>query len=194
MDSANIKEKEDKICFLEKLIHFLEGKVGTSLDVRPNKIVSGLEPERTRYLLQIYTVVATTEELSPVDIDIVADKQTTDKFMPAPTDIQSDDGFAQMDLESHLTGRPSSVVGNGDHSASRPSTPNDSAIGNAEGPLLSMNETVEEEKSEFVADQTDQAHMTIDSDEEDEELPEFGSWERNDVEIKEMYVLVLNAN
>jgi hypothetical protein len=111
--------------------------------------------------------------------------------MPAPTDIQSDDGFAQMDLESHLTGRPSSVVGNGDHSASRPSTPNDSAIGNAEGPLLSMNETVE---SEFVADQTDQAHMTIDSDEEDEELPEFGSWERNDVEIKEMYVLVLNAN
>ena len=45
-----------------------------------------------------------------------------------------------------------------------------------------------------MADQTDQAHMTIDSDEEDEELPEFESWERNDVEIKEMYVLVLNAN
>ena len=36
-----------------------------SIHVKPSKIISGLEPERTRYLLQLFTVVATTKCLTP---------------------------------------------------------------------------------------------------------------------------------
>ena len=38
-----------------------------TIDVKPAKIVSGLEPERTRYLLQLFTVVATSKGLTPAD-------------------------------------------------------------------------------------------------------------------------------
>ena len=38
-----------------------------TIDVKPAKIVSGLEPERTRYLLQVFTVVATSKGLTPAD-------------------------------------------------------------------------------------------------------------------------------
>ena len=38
-----------------------------SINVNPAKIISGLEPERTRHLLQLFTVVATTKCLVPRD-------------------------------------------------------------------------------------------------------------------------------
>ena len=38
-----------------------------SINVNPAKIISGLEPERTRHLLQLFTVVATTKCLVPTD-------------------------------------------------------------------------------------------------------------------------------
>ena len=63
--SSNVKEKEAKLQFLEKLICFLELNLEVSLGVKPAKIISGLQPERTRYLLQVFTVVATTKCLSP---------------------------------------------------------------------------------------------------------------------------------
>jgi hypothetical protein len=59
MNSANIKEKQEKLDFLDKLFCFLGNKTGVSLDVKSSKIVAGLEAEKTRYLLQLYTVVAT---------------------------------------------------------------------------------------------------------------------------------------
>lgn len=62
LNSANIKEKQDKLEFLGKLIRFLSDKTGVPIDVKPSKIVAGLEAERTRYLLQVYTVVATAKD------------------------------------------------------------------------------------------------------------------------------------
>jgi len=59
--SANVKGKQPKLQFLEKLINFVEGHLATSIDVKPSKIVSGLEPERTRYLLQLFTVVVASK-------------------------------------------------------------------------------------------------------------------------------------
>ncbi|KAL9185999.1 hypothetical protein ACHAXT_005237 [Thalassiosira profunda] len=59
--SSNVKEKHAKLQFLEKLVSALESTLEISLDVKPAKIVSGLEPERTRYLLQVFVVVATTK-------------------------------------------------------------------------------------------------------------------------------------
>lgn len=43
----NIKEKEQKITFLEKLINYLIFVNNEPLDVKPGKIVAGLEPEKT---------------------------------------------------------------------------------------------------------------------------------------------------
>ena len=60
-----MKEKEAKLKFLEKFISFLELNLEVSLGVKPAKIISGLQPERTRYLLQVFTVVVTTKCLAP---------------------------------------------------------------------------------------------------------------------------------
>lgn len=67
MISSNVKDKQPKLHFLEKLVDYLEGRIGTSINVKPSKIISGLEPERTRYLLQLFTVVATSKRLSSTE-------------------------------------------------------------------------------------------------------------------------------
>ncbi len=46
-------------------------------NVKPAKIISGLEPERTRYLLQLFTVVATTK-----DLKLGASEETNDQDSP----------------------------------------------------------------------------------------------------------------
>lgn len=65
MIAANIKEKQPKLQFLEKLINFLEAELSMSVNVSPSKIVSGQEPERTCYLLQLFSVVATSKTSLP---------------------------------------------------------------------------------------------------------------------------------
>lgn len=57
--SSNVTEKETKIIFLQKLVTFLERCLETQINVKPAKIVAGLDPERTRHFLQLFTVVAT---------------------------------------------------------------------------------------------------------------------------------------
>ena len=52
LDSRSITEKEEKINFLNKLIALTELVIGERIDVKPTKIVSGLEPEKTNFFLQ----------------------------------------------------------------------------------------------------------------------------------------------
>lgn len=54
-------EKQAKLQFLKKLIDFIALQTGKPIDVSPIKIIAGLEPGRTRYLLQLFTVVATSK-------------------------------------------------------------------------------------------------------------------------------------
>ncbi|XP_073235895.1 TRAF3-interacting protein 1-like isoform X2 [Porites lutea] len=51
MDSANVKDKEAKIAFLQKAIDVV-GMINGQLSVRPSKIVAGHEPEKTNEFLQ----------------------------------------------------------------------------------------------------------------------------------------------
>lgn len=51
MNSANVKEKEAKISFLQKAIDVV-GMINGQLSVRPSKIVAGHEPEKTNEFLQ----------------------------------------------------------------------------------------------------------------------------------------------
>lgn len=56
-----MSEKQAKLQFLKKLIEFIASQTGKPIDVSPIKIIAGLEPGRTRYLLQLFTVVATSK-------------------------------------------------------------------------------------------------------------------------------------
>ena len=51
LDSANFKDKESKVAYLTKIINAVSAVVGP-LQVKPLKIVAGLEPENTNVLLQ----------------------------------------------------------------------------------------------------------------------------------------------
>ncbi|XP_046846494.1 TRAF3-interacting protein 1-like isoform X2 [Xenia sp. Carnegie-2017] len=53
MNSANVKEKDAKISFLQKAIDCLVFATGESLSVRPSKVVAGHEPEKTNEFLQL---------------------------------------------------------------------------------------------------------------------------------------------
>ncbi|XP_050068989.1 TRAF3-interacting protein 1 [Anopheles maculipalpis] len=52
LNSDNIKDRDSKMAFLQKLIDVVKLTTDRELKVRPSKIVAGLEPERTNELLQ----------------------------------------------------------------------------------------------------------------------------------------------
>lgn len=52
MDSKANHEKDAKINILTKMITLTEMVIGEKIDVKPSKIVAGLEPDRTNYFLQ----------------------------------------------------------------------------------------------------------------------------------------------
>ncbi|KAI8521314.1 PREDICTED: TRAF3-interacting protein 1-like isoform X2 [Branchiostoma belcheri] len=53
MVSANVKEKDSKIAFLQKAIDVTVMVTGEQCSVRPSKVVAGHEPEKTNELLQL---------------------------------------------------------------------------------------------------------------------------------------------
>ena len=52
MDTKANHDKDTKINILAKMITLTEMVVGEKIDVKPSKIVAGLEPDRTNYFLQ----------------------------------------------------------------------------------------------------------------------------------------------
>ncbi|XP_067686727.1 TRAF3-interacting protein 1-like isoform X2 [Haliotis asinina] len=52
LNSENVKEKDNKVAFLQKAIDMVCLVTGKSLSVRPQKIVAGHEPEKTNEFLQ----------------------------------------------------------------------------------------------------------------------------------------------
>ena len=55
------ERRERKVAYLEKLIGAVEAAEGRSLNIDPNKILAGVEPERTNLLLQTLGRVAVAE-------------------------------------------------------------------------------------------------------------------------------------
>lgn len=53
LDSGAIKDKASKISYLDKLVALVGICSGHSIDVRPSKVVAGLEPEGTNALLTV---------------------------------------------------------------------------------------------------------------------------------------------
>ncbi|KAJ9597228.1 hypothetical protein L9F63_011902 [Diploptera punctata] len=52
LNHENIKDRDGKVAFLQKLIDAVKSVTGTNLTVRPTKIVAGHEPAKTNELLQ----------------------------------------------------------------------------------------------------------------------------------------------
>eukprot|EP00968_Pinguiococcus_pyrenoidosus_P007099 scaffold470_cov257-Pinguiococcus_pyrenoidosus.AAC.14 len=59
MDSANVRDKQSKITYLEKIIRLVGMQLNTLVSARPSKIVAGHEPENTNVLLQLLGLCAT---------------------------------------------------------------------------------------------------------------------------------------
>jgi len=53
LDSGAIKDKASKINYLDKLVALVGICSGHNIDVRPSKVVAGLEPEGTNALLTV---------------------------------------------------------------------------------------------------------------------------------------------
>jgi len=51
LDAKSITEKDAKINFLAKMCALVELMLEEKIDVKPTKIVAGLEPEKTNYFL-----------------------------------------------------------------------------------------------------------------------------------------------
>jgi len=59
MDSAQVKEKEDKIAFLDKMVALLGRHLNTLIDIRSSKVVSGMDADKTNSFLQHLAIAAT---------------------------------------------------------------------------------------------------------------------------------------
>lgn len=186
MNSANIKEKQEKLDFLDKLICFLGSKTGVSLDVKSSKIVAGLEAEKTRYLLQLYTVVATFDGSHNVGATTFVENMAA-----APLPFPEDESKLDDNEEKALVNvQVDSKAKAEDHSSasvvdSNPSsTPRDTQpevidpVTNQPSPPSKRVPTADEEK-------VDEEPM-IDHDEDAEELPDFESWMGEVGESKEL--------
>ncbi|CAM9307923.1 unnamed protein product [Scytosiphon promiscuus] len=63
LDSGTIKDKASKLAYLDKIIALVGICSGHDIDVRPNKVVAGLEPEGTNALLTALGKCAKSEDL-----------------------------------------------------------------------------------------------------------------------------------
>ena len=61
LDSKAYNDKDSKVNFLAKMIAVVELMIGEKLDIKPTKIVAGLEPDKTNMFLQELFRAATSE-------------------------------------------------------------------------------------------------------------------------------------
>ena len=57
-DSSNVTDKVSKLLFLDKIVKHVEGKLDTTIDINPKKVVAGLEPDKTCAFLQLLAAAA----------------------------------------------------------------------------------------------------------------------------------------
>jgi hypothetical protein len=75
-DSANLKEKEQKILFLKKMIQVVGVQLNTVVQVKARKIVAGLEPQETNRFFQLFALSARMMPDSRQAVRIVCEQFT----------------------------------------------------------------------------------------------------------------------
>ena len=66
LNSAKIKDKDSKLNYLSKIISVVELSAGTQINIKPGKVVAGLEPENTNAFLQMLAQAATMDSTDAV--------------------------------------------------------------------------------------------------------------------------------
>lgn len=80
LNHENIKEKDQKIAFLEKVINYLIFVNNEPLDVKPSKIVAGLEAEKTNnMLLAMHKCVAANTDFEAIAIKLNGGQPETEQ-------------------------------------------------------------------------------------------------------------------
>lgn len=59
-----VKTKDTKIKFLDKIIEFLNLRLNMTIDLKPSKVVAGLEPEKTCHFLQLFGAYALNHKMT----------------------------------------------------------------------------------------------------------------------------------
>ncbi|XP_023938832.1 TRAF3-interacting protein 1 isoform X2 [Bicyclus anynana] len=96
--SDNVKDRESKILFLNKIITVIGTTTGKSLSVKPSKIIAGQEPERTNELLQCLALAldnnlssdeAVKSYKETVKLNSSSNKKTRDAVSPVKKSSES---------------------------------------------------------------------------------------------------------
>ena len=77
-DSSNVTDKASKLQFLDKIVKHVEGKLDTTIDINPKKVVAGLEPDKTCAFLQLLADAAMLpphHKGSGEDVSVSKDKE-----------------------------------------------------------------------------------------------------------------------
>jgi hypothetical protein len=181
MDTANINNKQTKIEFLEKLIRFLENELKLSIDVKPSKIVAGLEAGKTRYLLQLFVVIATMPESIAIDHEDFTTSKKHDKITAA-NEIET------VRTEGTKSAPPDDLIED-DSNSSLAKTRLSFVASDVKRATVSIITSMPEDEKidhECIVDKILTGRLTDCYDGGDKELPMFESWENNDRETIEM--------
>jgi TRAF3-interacting protein 1 len=84
MNSGKIKDKDSKLAYLAKIISVVELTNGTPIDIRPGKVVAGMEPEKTSGFLQALAQAATSGADHSAAVQQTLAKFSGDKAEAAP--------------------------------------------------------------------------------------------------------------
>ena len=114
-NSKNVKDKESKVAYLNKIVDYVFEASGTRVPVRPLKVLAGLEPELTNQFLQLLGTTASSgrggsaedeakgkENKVPVEGDAVGDDSIAEV---APPQQQQQQKKAEDDAGERKKGR-----------------------------------------------------------------------------------------
>jgi TRAF3-interacting protein 1 len=112
-DADNVKEKEAKLAWLDKLVDAVGLHLHTHCSARPGKIIAGLEPERTNELLQLLAVAATDGRPSADAVRrvLAGEHQPEEGGGPIPTASSAAPATAAVASSSSTLRPPSASLG-----------------------------------------------------------------------------------
>ncbi len=162
LGSKNLKDKASKVAFLDKLIYLVGVCHGKEVDVRPSKVVAGLEPINTNILLNLFGRAAVDPNLDHVAAikhcqfgGKIGEFPRVQKVRP-----RGDSGDSKDEEEK---------CGSGDEAANKNARNVDNAPKDHGGETAKRNEYVQPALSERMSEAKDGEEMVISSEQEERE-------------------------
>ena len=111
-DSSKVTDKNSKITYLAKLVKLVGMQLNTIVEARPTKIVSGLEPNNTNRLLQLFAVAASFAPNSDHSVRAVLASGEFQSCRPAvPSSVEIKCDVMPAEEKQGLAGETNSNVG-----------------------------------------------------------------------------------